>query len=350
MSENAGVRFFLGANTARGFCSLFEPFTDESRAERVWYIKGGPGNGKSTFMRTVAQAAESAGCTVEYAMCSGDPVSLDAIRILETDTVYADSTAPHVLEPKLPGTAGRYLDLSVFYKRTVSCRRERIREINAGCSGHYVRAYDLLHAADLCRPDGIPGAVTENDTAALCALARETAESLLSPGSGYRERRVFLSAYTCRGEVVLPELMEKTGRVFLLQSAFGLVDPYLREIERLCRQNGVPVILCLDPLDPDRLEGICLPENDLAFYQFRRRKKLPGRLLELDRVIPEAQRSEYAAEAKNCRALSASLLRQAVSHMEQAKALHDELESELKPFVDFTALTKFCQKHIRDFI
>ncbi len=108
-------RYFLGANTARGFYSLYGELADPEAGDRVWYIKGGPGNGKSTFMRRVADAAAAAEKTVERFPCSGDPDSLDAVYIREDRLAYVDATSPHVQEPALPGVCGRYLDLSVFY-------------------------------------------------------------------------------------------------------------------------------------------------------------------------------------------------------------------------------------------
>ena len=116
MEENISRQFFLGANTGAGFVSLYPEFTDPDRGAFFWYIKGGPGNGKSTLMRRAAECAESAGLTVETVLCSGDPDSLDGIYIPEKKLGYVDATSPHVQEPAVPGASGKYLDLSAFYR------------------------------------------------------------------------------------------------------------------------------------------------------------------------------------------------------------------------------------------
>lgn len=95
MCNNNEARYFLGSNSARGFYSLYRGLTDPGGGEFLWIIKGGPGCGKSSFMKKIGAAAAKAGLAVEYIHCSGDPDSLDAVRIPQLKTAYMDGTAPH---------------------------------------------------------------------------------------------------------------------------------------------------------------------------------------------------------------------------------------------------------------
>jgi len=97
MSNNRETRFFLGSNSAQGFYSLYDDLTD--RGEFLWILKGGPGCGKSSFMKKIGEAASAAGLEVEYIQCSGDPGSLDAVKIPALKTAYMDGTAPHGTVP-----------------------------------------------------------------------------------------------------------------------------------------------------------------------------------------------------------------------------------------------------------
>ena len=58
------VYFFLGANSEEGFFSLYDQLLG-GRLDDLMILKGGPGCGKSTFMRRVGAAMERAGesCT-----------------------------------------------------------------------------------------------------------------------------------------------------------------------------------------------------------------------------------------------------------------------------------------------
>ena len=92
------ISYFLGANTRSGFYSLYDGFPS-GEDTFLHIIKGGPGNGKSRFMRRIGAAAESHGLDVEYVLCSGDPDSLDAVVIPDLKTALVDGTAPHAIVP-----------------------------------------------------------------------------------------------------------------------------------------------------------------------------------------------------------------------------------------------------------
>ena len=95
MVSEPQVRYFLGANSPAGFYSLYDELIDPAEAEGIYILKGGPGCGKSTLMRQVAQRAEDAGLRVEYIPCSGDPDSLDGVILPEKKVALVDGTAPH---------------------------------------------------------------------------------------------------------------------------------------------------------------------------------------------------------------------------------------------------------------
>ena len=88
MQAEAKVCFYLGANSPTGFYSLYDQLLEPEQAETIYILKGGPGCGKSSLMRRVAQA-------VEYIACSGDPDSLDAVVFPALNTAIVDGTAPH---------------------------------------------------------------------------------------------------------------------------------------------------------------------------------------------------------------------------------------------------------------
>ena len=71
MQAEAKVCFYLGANSPTGFYSLYDQLLEPEQAETIYILKGGPGCGKSSLMRWVAQAMEEKGASVEYIACSG---------------------------------------------------------------------------------------------------------------------------------------------------------------------------------------------------------------------------------------------------------------------------------------
>ncbi len=342
------IRYFLGANTAQGFVSLYDDLADPEGGDSVWYIKGGPGNGKSTFMKTIADAAEAAGRTVERFPCSGDPDSLDGIYIREDRVAYVDATSPHVQEPSLPGAAGQYLDLSRFYRPGLSARREEIGQHFRLYREQYARCYELLRAAALCAPENTPGLVDGALRKAVSARARETSDRLLLPGDGGRERRRFLSALTCQGPVTFQETVQAYGRICILDNVLGLADPFLKTIREECRGKGVPVILCPDPLRPDLLEAVLLPSQDLAFVTGKKGLPRPGpvwRHFRLDAMADDAALRDRKTALRACSMLRAGLLQQAEEALKNAKRFHDALEELYHPYVDFKGVSALCREH-----
>ena len=72
-------RYFAAANSADGFVNYFPSIFGAAPCRRLFVIRGGPGTGKSSFMRRVADAAEHAGIEVTYYHCSSDAESLDGL-------------------------------------------------------------------------------------------------------------------------------------------------------------------------------------------------------------------------------------------------------------------------------
>ena len=214
----AVTRYFLGGNTARGFVSFYDGFC-RGPEDFLWVIKGGPGCGKSSFMKTIGRAAEDAGLDTEYVLCSGDPDSVDGVYIPAWRTGYADGTAPHVIEAVTPGAAGLYLDLGQFYDR-IALQKERraIEDLQRRYQSLYREAYTLL-----------------------AAPAAPEAPARIPEG---RQRR-FLRAVTCRG---LVSAEPPVGAVQLV--------PAERLRALLGREDAI--VYC-DPLFPDTAEAVYLP-------------------------------------------------------------------------------------------
>lgn len=87
---------FFGSATINGSLDYVECLTEGTNR---YLIKGRPGTGKSTFMKTIAQKAFDLGFNIERYHCSFDPNSLDMIVIRELSISIFDATAPHEYFP-----------------------------------------------------------------------------------------------------------------------------------------------------------------------------------------------------------------------------------------------------------
>ena len=345
MIEPAVSRFFLGANSCRGFASLYEEFTDAANGAFVHIIKGGPGCGKSTLMARIGAAAEGAGEPVEYIHCSGDPASLDGVRLPERRVLWVDGTAPHVVEAAIPGAAADYLDMSRFLD-TGALRPllPELQALNRRYKARYTLAYRRLAAAAALRPRNLADLYSEEDQAQARRRARALARSLPALPKEGRVRRRFLSAVSCLGKLRFEETLAFYDRCVLPDNALGLGWHYLDELAKACLARGYDPILCPDPLDPEVLEAVLLPEAGLAALCV---SDAEGRHSHLDlsalRSLPRETRQALRELEKE----SDALLRSAVDNLSEAKALHDELEGLYRGHVDFSGADALAEELLR---
>lgn len=153
---------FLGAATPNGPVDFIEDLT--KNIEKRYFIKGRPGTGKSTFLKSVLAQGINKGFDLEVYHCGFDPDSLDMIIIPELDIAIYDSTSPHEHFPKraqdeildmyeelvIPGTDEKYsLELTSIksqYNAKIADGTnylKRAKLLNDELKKYYLRATDF---------------------------------------------------------------------------------------------------------------------------------------------------------------------------------------------------------------
>lgn len=124
------IKFFPGGNTAYGFHSFYDNII-EADANRIYILKGGPGVGKSTFMRSIGEAVQALGYDIEFHCCSSDNGSLDGLVIPSIRVALLDGTSPHLVDPKNPGAVDEILNLGDFWDEGgIREKRDEILAVN----------------------------------------------------------------------------------------------------------------------------------------------------------------------------------------------------------------------------
>ena len=112
MSEER--HYFPGNNTPLGFFSYYGHILGQREANRIICIKGGPGTGKSTFIRKIAGHFAAKGEPIDYLHCSADENSLDGIVLKDKKVAIIDGTSPHMTDPVTPGAVDKIINLGEF--------------------------------------------------------------------------------------------------------------------------------------------------------------------------------------------------------------------------------------------
>ena len=339
--------FYLGASTPTGFVSHFDSLFRE--VNRLTIIKGGPGCGKSTFMRTIGKAAQEHGLEVSYILCSSDPDSLDGVILPQLSVAYVDGTAPHVLEPKLCGGSMNYLNFGEFYdSNAMQPNEEEILSCQKENAAQYPHVTACLSAADALLQSVRITAESKNYQEELSAIAECFGLSALKPiGDQPVISKRFLSAITPKG----PKLCDKTPsalcqHVYVLRDNYMLAPYVLSLLLQKAQALGHTCIACYTPFLPDgNPTHLLIPSADVAFVSDSRDFPYTESCfcrIDLDSTLPPAVRKEL----EFCTKTVSSLLYQAVHHLRVAKNLHDRMEKLCRPFVDFTAADLLAKKTV----
>lgn len=123
---NNNKKYLASANTSIGFVNKFN-FINTNKNGFTYILKGGPGTGKSTFMKKVGKYFEEKSYFVEYFYCSSDSDSLDGVRVENFSMV--DGTAPHVTEATMPQIKESIVNVGDFISKKVIENKAQIEKL-----------------------------------------------------------------------------------------------------------------------------------------------------------------------------------------------------------------------------
>lgn len=335
------TQWFLGANTAQGFVSRFETLHSDPRVKKSIILKGGPGCGKSTFMKKLQKTAQSLGADTESYPCSSDPASLDGLLILPLGLAIVDGTAPHVLEPRLCGCDGVYLNLGCFYDTDkIPDTRHKLESLRAENQALYPAAYAHLRAAKELR-QCVKQSAKEADQTSIYALTRGLMQELPpSEEGGGKVREVFAHTFTPAGEIYLFDSIKSLCTSFVaIEDPCGLSSPLLERLKHHYLHAGYDCTLLLSPLSPEVLEGLVVPERNCAYIACQSALSDAAVSINLSRCY------HFSDSALPLLKAADDHCAEAVALLQEAKALHDEMEALYRPYVSFEGLDLLTQEY-----
>lgn len=324
MKQGKATYVFPGANTSRGYRSFFREGL--KGLEQVFILKGGPGCGKSTLIRSLGNELQEQGYDVEFWQCSADTDSLDGVVIPELKAAVVDGTAPHAIDPAYPGAVEELVDLGACWDRAALRRqKEQIVELSKRISDRYALCYaDLAEAGSLLQ--------RSRDNLAETSADSDEISGLVFGRKGGRCRHLFASSVTPRGWVSFAEpLSRRARRRIILTGPFGGgKESLMADLAAEAEQRHIYAELYHHPLAVEELQLIWLPSLETAVIAAE--EAPPQR--EGDVVIPcgrTADESRAAAE----RARISELADSGGRHIAEAKALHDKLEDCYRRAMDY---------------
>ena len=309
--------YFAAANTANGFISYFDKIFDPAALDDLYVIKGGPGTGKSSMMRRVADAAEKRGYAVEYYYCSSDTSSLDGILIPEISFGMVDGTAPHMTDPVYPGAVDVVFDVYPYLNtKLLKKRREDIKALTDKNKLLHRRSAAYRKFAGEAEREAL--SLVEECVDRQKLLSAVSRAAAFKGGAGDAVHRQ-ISAFSTKGKITLDTYKNaakiKTG----VCDEHGSAYLFMNELKNALIKKRVPFYYSLDTLLPSRCEAILIKESGEYF-------SITGRMTDTDR-------SEYDKLINMKRFVSASRLKDVRKKLRMCEKIRNLLEGESEKLI-----------------
>ncbi|OIQ60302.1 hypothetical protein MOTE_07030 [Moorella thermoacetica] len=354
MAQGKLRKVFPGGNTCEGFYSFYD-YIIEPDATRIFIVKGGPGVGKSTFMRKIGEAMLTRGYNVEYHCCSSDNDSLDAVVIPAIKVALIDGTAPHVVDPKNPGAVDEIIHLGDFWDEALMrAHKDEILKANARVDRLFRIAYSALREAKVIRDEWesyIAECMCESQVNRAVAGFIQAIFSGVVPryDRPARVRHLFATAITPDGIVTghVESLLQDVQQIYTLAGEPGSgVPQVLGRIADLAHEKGLYTEVYHCPFNPRNIDLVILPEIKVAAmnvqpphsYDPSSLPDLTAMKLNLSSFIDRDKLAVYSHELSSAAYRYHACLDRAVAYIRQAKLTNDYIEKFYVPAMNFEAI------------
>ena len=339
--------YFAASNSAGGFQSYYAACFDHARIGRLYAVKGGPGTGKSRFLREVAACGAGHGWQTEYIYCSSDPDSLDGVILTREGSsgiALLDATAPHVYEPKKPGYREEIVNLGAFWNGEVlRANAAAIGALNRKKQDAYRRAYRYLagYGEMTGTRDELVAPFVRRE--AIASYAERLMKDL-PDGVGFDEQVALIRSVGMRGVVAFDTFFAKAQRRCLIEDCRGSAAVLTGRLYELAREKKMKVRVSRDPLTPEKIDGLFFPQTRTAFVVSRgETTDLPHRSVSMRRFVETGKMHSLRGDFNFAERMRRTMLEGAVDMLEEVRRIHFEVEKIYTGAMDFGAKERFTE-------
>lgn len=334
--KGSAITVFPGNNSAAGFYSYYH--SGLSAMEWIYILKGGPGTGKSTFMRHLAAAFRDRGFNVELWQCSSDDDSLDGLLIPALKTAVVDGTAPHTMDPVYPGVREVILNFGDYWQNGALIKDgASIIALTDRIKATFEQAYGYLQEAGnfdsrllrIREPQE-----NKNDGKEI----KEVVKSIFGGADGVT-RHLFATAVTPSGVRDLTfDICRELKKRYFLRGKRGLgQQKYLQAVMDAGEKNGISMDIYHGHIDPEEVVMVVLPALDAVIAAA---EIIPGEeIREGDRIIAFAGEKTMGEEQQLVEKRNEAI-KKGVAELDKAHHLHNDLELFYSGAMDFESISR----------
>ncbi|MHC0036617.1 PRK06851 family protein [Pseudoneobacillus sp. C159] len=346
--------YYAGGNTARGFHNLYD--SNLQGLERLFILKGGPGTGKSSLMKKIGEEWLHRGYDIELLHCSSDNNSIDGVINRDLGVGIVDGTAPHVIEPKAPGAVEEYVNLGEAWDSAkLAAEKGNIVTLSDKISDAFQTAYATfaealsihdewekiyINSMDFEKADGL----TNN------LINKFFGKMKLNKKSDVRHR--FLGAATPQGAVdFVPNLTEDLSKRYFIKGRAGSgKSTLLKKIAGVAEERGFDVEVYHCGFDPNSLDMVIVRELGFAIFDSTApHEYFPSQdtdeIIDMyEELIAPSTDEIFAEDIADIAGRYKAKMKEAISHLANAKSLHDQLEEIYVGAMDFEIVNGIQEK------
>lgn len=344
---------YPGGNTSQGFYSFYENVL--SGLERIFILKGGPGTGKSSMVRKLGTKYVNKGYDITYLHCSSDTNSLDGV-IIDGRFAVVDGTAPHVIDPKLPGIVDEIINLGDCWDREkLLPYKKEITEMRSQITLHYKKAYEFFKEAKKIHDQWENIYLSEMNFDAADEVTRNLIKLIIGnqQGDGGKRSDMFFGAITPDGPVNLYEhLTEVVKTRFIVKGRPGSgKSTMMKKIAQAALEAGFDTEVYHCSFDPNSLDMVLIPNLDVVILDgtdphiFNPQKPMDividmyAICLPIDIDYRRKDELDEITQRYN------TTFKEGIPHLREARDLHKEIEKYYIAAMDFNKV-EVKQKYI----
>ncbi|MGI5911629.1 MAG: PRK06851 family protein [Syntrophomonadaceae bacterium] len=346
---------FPGGNTCYGFYSFYD-YMAPPEVERKIILKGGPGVGKSNFIKKMGEDFGTRGYDLEYHWCSSDNHSLDGV-VIGQQICLLDGTSPHIVDPRYPGVVDEIINLGAYWQQNAIIKhRSAIIELTQTISKCFKLAYSRLQESQIAWKEWESYYEEVQDHEAvnrnILALTQDFVSGLNNEQK--EPRHLFAAALTPGGIVSkIESIIDNSYCLFAVKGNPGTGVKYLFDYAlNTLNLMGVNAEVYHNPFDPQLIDIIVIPQSgsvliDMSNHLFDYSASLDvikyRRILNFDQLYNKAAITTNEKNIASARDRFYKGIDAAVGFIRQAKEYHDKLESYYVTAMDFDAIEEMRQ-------
>ncbi len=331
-------RFFIGGNTSGGFVGYMNELL--CGLKKVYIIKGGPGTGKSTLMKRVAERAAGKGLDPELYYCSSDSESLDGVVIRSAGVGIVDGTAPHTVDPRYPGAREELIDLGAYWDaEALAASFPEIKRLSDRKGELFETVYKYLNVCRGVHQERgrlLRGCTDEKKAAG--AVARLMKDQ--KPGSGFQLQPRQISSIGMRGVVTLDTYRALCREYWCIRDPRGIAPVLFDRMVRTAERLGLEVWVSRNPMM--EIDALFFPQSRLAVLCGEEESNA-SRIINTERFIDRRALGERRAALRFLSRIERELSSRVDEVFSEIGSCHFAMEALYSASMNFAGVDAACE-------